>query len=48
MRRLGLLCAAFVPDIYLSADLYVSDVDGLVGRPARRDGGRSEPEAGQK
>jgi len=28
MRRLGLLCAAFVPDIYLSEDLYVSDLDG--------------------
>lgn len=28
MRRLGLLHAAFVPDIYLSEDLYVSDIDG--------------------
>ena len=27
MRRLGLLRAAFVPDIYLSEDLYVSDLE---------------------
>jgi len=27
MRRLGLLHAAFVPDIYLSGDLYAEDLD---------------------
>jgi len=53
MRRLGLLSAAFVPDIYLSEDLYVGDLEGrtpelLHARASRRDGGRSEPESGQK